>query len=248
MIQKFSFLGSEYSFEEAEFIIIPVLYGECGSKESPIGIIRESLNLPSYDQFTGMSYRDIPVYTYDLVIPGSNPETALHEIRGVLEYVTTYNKIPIMIGGDHSITIATSGLFNRYVLIDAHLDLYDEYLGNPYSHACVARRLIDSGAEVYHYGTRIVEEEERDIVSKILQRIEQSNFYLSIDVDVLDPIYIDSNVPVPGGISYSELVNVIHSIHGDVLGADVVEILNNRRSCYLGAHLVATLLASLTRH
>ncbi|MCS7122792.1 MAG: arginase family protein [Candidatus Micrarchaeota archaeon] len=248
MIQKFSFLGSEYSFEEAKFVIIPVLYGECGSRESPIQIIRESLNLPSYDQFTGISYRDIPVYTYDLVIPGSHPETAIREIRNVLEHVTTHGKIPVMIGGDHSITIATSGLFRRYVMIDAHLDLYEEYQGNPYNHACVARRLIEGGAEVYHYGTRIIEDEERHIESKIIDRIQLNDIYLSIDVDVLDPVYIDSNVPVPGGISYSRLVNAIHEIQGNILGADVVEIINNRKSCYLGAHLVATLLASLTKH
>lgn len=68
MLLKFSFLGSEYDFDEAKYIIIPVIYGKPLSREAAIGIIRQSLNLPGYNNRYGIRYNDIPVYTFDLVI------------------------------------------------------------------------------------------------------------------------------------------------------------------------------------
>ncbi|MEM1688461.1 MAG: arginase family protein [Candidatus Anstonellales archaeon] len=246
MLLKFSFLGSEYDFDEAKYIIIPVIYGKPLSREAAIGIIRQSLNLPGYNNRYGIRYNDIPVYTFDLVIPSIDPSKAMRELHNILDYILSKNKIPIMIGGDHSITISTVGLFNRYILVDAHLDLYSEYEGSEYSHACVGRRLIEYSEEIYYYGVRVVEPEELDIAYKTLDRLEIDRFYLSVDLDVLDPIYIDTNVPSYGGKSYGELLEFIEGITGKmVLGMDFVETVDNPKSTYLTADLIANTLAIL---
>lgn len=65
------------------------------------------------------------------------------------------NKFQIILGGDHSIAIASEKAFYKKALeenkepviihIDAHPDICDEYHGSKYSHACPIKRALDLG-------------------------------------------------------------------------------------------------------
>lgn len=236
MIIKFSFLGSEYSFDKAKYVVIPVV--DNIDRAAAIEVIKQSLQLPGYNRRYGIEYNSIPVYTHDIVIPDN-----LEELNFVIRNVISRSKIPILVGPDHSITISTIGLFDNYLIIDAHPDMYDEYRGSKYNHACVAKRLREYTENVYHYGVRISEPVEvgwKPYNGKI------DKLYLSIDMDVLDPKYIDTNVLVPAGMDYDELLKFIWTLENKkIVGVDVVEILPERKSAYLVADLIANILAML---
>lgn len=244
MIIKFSFLGSEYSFDESKYVVLPVIYGNLKSREAAIEIIKQSLNLPGYNNKYNINYRDIPVYTFDLIILEELPEKAISELNFIIKYILDKAKIPIMIGADHSITIATRGLFNNYLIIDAHMDMYEEFAGNKYNHACVTRRLLEKTNNVFHYGVRIIEpEEELKEIKSPPEKLEE--IYLSIDMDVLDSSYVNTNIINPGGISYSELLEYIDKLKAKIVGLDIVEVVEERKSAYLAADLLANILAKL---
>lgn len=58
---------------------------------------------------------------------------------------------PISLGGDHAVTYPILRAFARryprlsILHFDAHPDLYDEFQGNRYSHACPLARIMEEG-------------------------------------------------------------------------------------------------------
>ncbi len=105
-------------------------------------------------------------------IPITNPATDFNMVR---QRVATLPNMPILLGGDHSITIPIfQGQRERYkdsrlgvLWVDAHPDLCDEFDGSKLSHACVLRRGIEFGIEPHDIcmvGLRSWEEQELDII------------------------------------------------------------------------------------
>ena len=102
----------------------------------------------------------------------TNPETDFDTIR---QRVATLPNVPILLGGDHSVTIPIfEGQRQRYtdkrlgiLWLDAHPDLCDEFNGSRLSHACVLRRGLEFGIEphdVCMVGLRSWEDQEIDPV------------------------------------------------------------------------------------
>ena len=105
-------------------------------------------------------------------IPITNPTTDFNMVR---QRVATLPNMPILLGGDHSVTIPIfQGQRERYkdsrlgvLWVDAHPDLCDEFDGSKLSHACVLRRGIEFGIEPHDIcmvGLRSWEEQELDII------------------------------------------------------------------------------------
>jgi len=132
--------------------------------------------------------------------------------------------------------------------VDAHLDLRDSYDGTPYSHACVARRVLDHGVRVVHVGPRVACPEELAALRQhglapiwagdvhaapdatwIPRAVEQlgERVYVSVDVDGLDPAVIPgTGTPVPGGLGWYQLLALLRAVgrERDVVGADLCEL------------------------
>jgi arginase len=122
---------------------------------------------------------------------------------------------------------------------DAHPDLYAEFEGDRFSHACpfarvmeerLADRLIQIGirtmnahqrAQADRYGVEVIDMQAwvagtRPVVS--------GPVYLSIDLDAFDPAFAPGvSHREPGGLSVREVLTIIHSLSGPIVGADVVE-------------------------
>ena len=105
-------------------------------------------------------------------IPITNPAIDFNMVR---QCVATLPNMPILLGGDHSVTIPIfQGQRERYkdkrlgvLWVDAHPDLCDTFEGSKLSHACVLRRGIEFGIEPHDIcmvGLRSWEEQEIDIV------------------------------------------------------------------------------------
>ena len=166
----------------------------------------------------------------------------------------------ITLGGDHTIALAllraafaTHGPI-ALVHFDAHLDTWDTYFGEPYTHGTPFRRAFEEGllAEnaCMHVGTRgplyaksDLEEDRgfgfahittdhfsdigpRAVAEEIKRRVGDRPYYVSIDIDVLDPGFAPgTGTPEAGGLTSRELLQSLRATRGlNLIGADVVEV------------------------
>ncbi|MDQ3950175.1 MAG: agmatinase [Gemmatimonadota bacterium] len=152
---------------------------------------------------------------------------------------------PIALGGDHSVTypvlraLRASCPSLTVLHFDAHPDLYDEFEGDRFSHACpfarvmeerLADRLVQVGirtmndhqrAQADRYGVDVID--MRAWVAGARPEV-RGPVYISIDVDALDPAFAPGvSHREPGGLSVREVLTVIQSISEPIVGADVVE-------------------------
>lgn len=152
----------------------------------------------------------------------------------------------MIVGGDHSITFPVIRAFaEKYTDLsilhfDAHPDLYDDYEGNKYAHACpfasimenkLVKRLIQVGIRTLNdhqkqqaekYGVEIYQ--MKDIWRNELALSISSPLYISFDMDVLDPACAPGvSHHEPGGMSVREVLDIVQSLDCQVVGADIVE-------------------------
>lgn len=156
------------------------------------------------------------------------------------------NYYPISLGGDHSISYpiikAFSKKYNKLNILqfDAHPDLYDEFQGNRFSHACPFARIMEAGLaqRLVQVGIRTMndlQQQQADKFSVEIIQMKQWNddtklyfndpLYISFDVDVLDPAFAPGiSHHEPGGFSTRQVIQVIHGINAPlIVGADIVE-------------------------
>jgi agmatinase len=198
----------------------------------------------------------------DLDLPPTSEARELIE-RAIREIVERGDR-PVSLGGDHSITYSTvRGLASRapqltIVQIDAHPDLYDEFEGDRYSHACQFARIREEGlaAHLIQVGIRTITEHQREQAKRFgvdvidMRRWTRGDrprpsgpVYLSIDLDGLDPAFAPGvSHPEPGGLTVRELLDVIHGLNGPIVGADIVELNPHRDVTGLTAVVAAKLV------
>jgi agmatinase len=183
----------------------------------------------------------------DLELCFGNTRKALDEIKEFASYVLSENKMPIIIGGEHLVTLggveAAAEMYNDLCIIhfDAHADLRDEYLGEKLSHACVIRRSIEViGGKVYQFGIRSGDKEEFeyakentvmrrfnfDGIKEACAEIGDKPVYFTIDLDVLDSaVFPGTGTPEAGGVSFMDLIGAIDSLSGlNIIAADITEL------------------------
>lgn len=152
---------------------------------------------------------------------------------------------PIFLGGDHMVTNPiVAGLAEVHgplniLHFDAHPDLYDDFEGDPLSHASPFARIMERGAarRLVQVGIRTLNRHCREQAQRFgVEMIEMRNFapeavpipsaplYVSIDLDALDPAFAPGvSHHEPGGMSVRDILSVLHRIEGPIVGADVVE-------------------------
>jgi arginase len=153
---------------------------------------------------------------------------------------------PIALGGDHSITYPIMRAIGRahpgvtILHIDAHGDLYDEFEGDRFSHACPFARIMEERlcGRLVQAGIRTLTPHQREQIARFgVDTIEMQHFaggarpaipgpvYLSIDLDGLDPAFAPGvSHREPGGLSVRDVLSMIHTLRGPIVGADVVEL------------------------
>jgi agmatinase len=151
----------------------------------------------------------------------------------------------ISLGGDHAITYpilkAYTKKYDKLCILhfDAHPDLYDEFKGNRYSHACPFARIMEENLaeRLVQIGIRTMNPHQQaqaerfnvDVIdmqkwrpNKILDLT--GSVYLSLDMDVLDPAFAPGvSHPEPGGLSTRDVLQIIQGINAPLVGADIVE-------------------------
>jgi arginase len=152
----------------------------------------------------------------------------------------------LALGGDHAITYPIVRAYGvkydplNILHLDAHPDLYDEYKGNRFSHACplarimeekLVSRLVQVGirtmnphqrAQVERFGVEVIEMWQWD--PRLTLEFE-GPLYVSLDLDVLDPAFAPGiSHREPGGLSTRELLGLLQGLQRPIVGADIVEL------------------------
>lgn len=182
--------------------------------------------------------------------------------------------IPLLLGGDHAVSFpvvaaiaAQHGPLN-ILHFDAHPDLYDDFEGNPRSHASPFARILEAGhcRRLVQVGIRTLNRHCREQAARFgVEIVPIADFaprkvpvldgplYVSLDLDGIDPSEAPGvSHPEPGGLRTREVLAVLHAQTARIVGADVVE-LNPRfdshdRTAILAAKLVREIAATAARN
>jgi arginase len=176
--------------------------------------------------------------------------------------------VPLLLGGDHAVTyplVATIAAHHGPVSIlhfDAHPDLYDDFEGNPRSHASPFARIMEAGHAIrlVQVGIRTLTRHCREQAERFgVEIIPMAGFnsdmvpvldgplYISIDLDGIDPSEAPGVAhPEPGGLMVREVLAVIAKQKGRIVGADIVELNPARDLNGVTAILAAKLVRELS--
>ncbi|ELY94444.1 agmatinase [Natrialba taiwanensis] len=200
-----------------------------------------------YDHRTDQYFSDLGVVDHGDVRAWDDVPEYLEWLEGVLRDIAWDDAVPVTLGGEHTVSLAGVRAVepNIVVSLDAHLDLRDEYDGNPLSHASVMRRIldgdeVDSVDELFVLGARAGSEAEwnRAEAADVTvvppedvadwdpgDRFEDRDVYLSVDIDAADPGYAPgTGTTEPFGLEPRELRDAVRSVAPQATGFDVVEV------------------------
>ena len=247
----------ECLWENSRVVFLPVPYDLtstylAGARRGPMAILEASTHMELFDEVLETETARIGLHTLDpLEGVASGPEEMVSQIQAFAQPVVRADKFPVLIGGEHTVTIgAVRALKEKYprlsfLQLDAHADLRDCYGGTPFSHACVGRRLAELGPLV-QVGVRSLSLEENlylksapvkcflghnlseisDWIGKVCQALS-AEVYVTIDLDVLDPAIMPAvGTPEPGGLDWKTLTQFLGHLARErtVVGFDVVEL------------------------
>jgi len=215
-----------------------------GSAAAP-PLIRGALHSPAGNTFTERG-ADLSRLgdAGDLTLPG-DPAAARLLIQAGTERALAAGMRPIALGGDHSITypimraIAPRHPGLTILHIDAHGDLYDEFEGDRFSHACPFARIMEERLcrRLVQVGIRTLTPHQRQQISRFgVDCVEMQHFaggarpaidgpvYVSCDLDGIDPAFAPGvSHREPGGLTVRDVLSLIHGLRGPIVGADIVE-------------------------
>ncbi|GAB4270463.1 MAG: agmatinase [Candidatus Promineifilaceae bacterium] len=249
--------------DHARVLVLPmpleatVSYGG-GTAAGPAAIIDASHQVELYDREFGRELAlEYGIHTLPPVDVTGGVETAVQAIETAVSQAARTGKFIVGLGGEHTVSVgfgrgllAALGGPITIVQLDAHSDLRDSYEDSPYSHACIARRLVEEAGveQILQLGIRSVCPEEvafaADNPEKIrvwysedvhngrwqeefISRIQDRRVYLTLDVDGLDPSIIPATgTPEPDGLTWQETLTILRTLsrHAHIIGMDCVEL------------------------
>jgi agmatinase len=252
------FADADSSFEDADFIIFGVPYDKTssfrpGASQAPKKIREASWNFETYNLRTGVDLSDIKFHDFgDLDVKNDSPIRMFEKVNKFTKTLLSKNKVPIAIGGEHSITPGIIQAFPENVAVvalDAHIDFRQEYENEKYNHACVIRRISDHVKieNIAVLGVRSAEKEEfqdaqkqslfyidsfaikergiKNALEETKKRLDNKPVYFTLDIDVVDLSYAPgTSTPEPFGISPFDVLECIRFFAPKIIGFDIVEV------------------------
>lgn len=247
----------ESRYEDAGFVVLSVPFDgttsfKSGARDGPAAIITASGHLEDYDIELDTDISQAGIHTAPELVPDlSSMGAMIGQVERLTERVASDAKTPVLLGGEHTVTIgAVSALAGRHpgmavLYLDAHGDLRDEYMGTRWGHASVARRLLEI-CPVVHAGVRSLSVDERELIENQSLPVHlwpadvpldeyarsliddlPSTIYVSMDLDVLDPsIMAAVGTPEPDGMLWRDLLRILRPLceAKRVVGFDLVEL------------------------
>ncbi len=175
----------------------------------------------------------------------SSGNKVIDEIAEQASEIAEKDIFPLFLGGDHAVTYPlVKGFSHKYkdlniLHFDAHPDLYDEFEGHKYYHGSPFARILENGLvkRLVSVGIRTMNPHQKLQADRFgVEIVDMTSFdprmviafngpvYLSLDLDVLDPAFAPGiSHHEPGGLTTRELIRIIQTFKGHLVGADIVE-------------------------
>jgi len=249
-----TFLGCDNDYGESAIVVFGAPFDSTtsfrpGTRFASKTMRGESYGLETYSPYQDKDLEDLAIFDGgDLELCFGDTQKALDMIESYTTRVLRDNKLPVMIGGEHLVTLgAVRAVARKYpdlhvIHFDAHADLRDDYLGVTLSHATVLHRVWDiiGDGRIYQFGIRSGERSEfqwgKDHVTtqkfnfnglaEVVEKLAGKPVYFTLDLDVLDPsVFPGTGTPEPGGVSFLELLEAIQQVSQlNLVGCDINEL------------------------
>lgn len=272
------FMDCHSSYEKAQLVLIGAPFDSTtsyrpGARFASKTIRSESYGFENYSPYLNRDLTEFNIYDAgDLELPIGDTKAVLNEVENSFAEVFKDSKIPLMIGGEHLLTLgAVKAALKKYpnlriIQFDAHADLRDEYLGVKLSHATVMRRIweITGPNRIYQMGIRSGDKEEFDFamgnnkitmnkfdfakLDEAIEKLKGYPVYLTIDLDVLDPsCFPGTGTPEAGGVDFITLNNAVRKVceNLQIIGGDMNELAPNYDPSGISTALACKLLREL---
>ena len=253
------FSGFGKPFKDARFVVFGVPFDKtstyrAGSRFAPSAIREASLNIETYSVRSKFDLENVQICDIgDLHVVDAVDET-MRRLSAVESEILQASKIPVILGGEHTISYGAIRSFPRdvgIICLDAHADMRDEYMGEKLMHATCLRRVIEliGPEKIVHVGLRALCREELSFIEKShlrhfsmrdlkrhdvredvrLVRRAVSDFgklYLTIDMDVVDPGFAPGvGNPEPDGMWPDLCFSLLTGLCDErLVGLDLVEL------------------------
>jgi agmatinase len=245
---KKNFLGiKNIPIKKTDVVIVPfglektVTFGK-GTSLGPRRIIEVSPNLEYFDEELEKDiYKEVKISTLAEPKIESDYERATIQLEKIIDEIYKFNKFPLTLGGEHSLTLGpVRSAFKKYKEIsilqfDAHADLRNGYLNEKYSHAAAMRRCLDlKGVNLVQIGIRNISNENNELIFwrqnqnriktfwakdmadwKIDEIVNSlgNNVYLTFDLDAFDSSLMPSTgTPEPGGLQWYQAMEILKNV------------------------------------
>lgn len=281
MFRKCGYADAFSTLEDADFVVIGLPFDSTtsfrsGSRDGPDAIRLASYNFESYDYHYDVDLVDLKICDLGNMELSCDPAYAWETIKEGLSLLPK-GAVPILLGGEHSIAppavehLADQGGIGVLVL-DAHLDLRDDYGCTRFSHACASRRILEienlqgyaiigirSGSKEefvyaresglsFYTGPEVSEKGIDNVLDDAMKSLKCERLYLSLDMDVFDPAYAPAvGNPEPFGLTPWDVRRVIERIAPKVVALDINEITpayDHGETAILGARMVREFIAA----
>jgi agmatinase len=249
-----TFISCSAPLKEASAVILGCPYDGSasfrpGARFGPSAIRRASWGIETYSPYLHKDLGQFSIHDMgDLELPLGEKKISLDLIRKAVRKILSENKFPILLGGDHLITLPIIEEFVKnypklqIIHIDAHTDLREEYLGESVSHSTVMRRVVDHLGEgrLFQIGIRSGTEDEFKLARKMksiipldpgslrsmIHRLRNQPVYITLDLDVMDPSLLPGvGTPEPGGLFFHEFISLLKKLQAlHIIGFDIVEL------------------------
>ncbi|HBL84854.1 MAG TPA: agmatinase [Clostridiales bacterium] len=249
-----AFLGCDKNYADADIVIFGAPFDSTtsyrpGTRMASRTMRAESYGFETYSPYQDKDITDIKIFdSGDLELCFGNTERVLNDIEEFTASLLADNKIPLMIGGEHLVTLgAVRAAIKKYsdlhiIHFDAHTDLRDDYLGEKLSHATVIRRAWElvGDNKIYQFGIRSGDKAEFEWakshvkmnrynlngLEECIEALKDKPVYFTLDLDVLDPsVFPGTGTPEAGGISFHELLNALLKLNElNIICCDINEL------------------------
>ena len=213
-----------------------------GARFGPRSVRETSYNFERYNLILDKNI-NTEIYDFgDLEVVHGNFKKTCANLKQTISEILDLGLIPLIIGGDHSISCCVLKAINKNNLnfhditiihFDAHMDLRDRYMGEKYSHATVMHRIFDMNPkQIIQIGVRSSSQEEAIFARENNLKIYTSNdvdekleeitnfikkiegpIYVTFDIDVLDPAFAPSvGTPSPCGVNPKQIEKLVYSL------------------------------------
>lgn len=249
-----TFLGCDNEFDESKIVIFGAPFDSTtsyrpGTRFASRTMRAESYGLETYSPYQNLDMEDVKIFdSGDLELCFGDTQSALRDIQDRTSEILDSNKIPLMIGGEHLVTLgAVRAVAKKYpdlhiIHFDAHADLREDYLGAKLSHASVIHRVWDiiGDNRIYQFGIRSGDRSEFEWgkqhvttnlfnfngLESVIEKLKGKPVYFTIDLDVLDPsVFPGTGTPEAGGVTFNELLDALLKVSElKIVGMDINEL------------------------